>query len=187
MAQLCLAQQTEADDLLSSNSFALLTGMVLDQQIPLEKAFMGPLVIQQRLGKPLTPETIMATEIGKLREVFSEKPAIHRFPGANAERVHELARIIVEDFDGNAAKVWTTASSGDELLKRINSLPGFGERKAKIFLALLAKQLEIKPRGWQKACSPFGDKGTTMSVADIVDETSLLTVRQWKKEQKAKN
>ncbi len=185
MPELHLSQHDEADKLLSEDPFALLVGMVLDQQIPLEKAFMGPLILQQRLKKAYDARTIAKMNYATLEKAFVTVPALHRFPAANAKRVQALAQIIVDEYDGDAANVWGTAKSGAELLKRVNALPGFGIRKAQIFVALLGKQLGVRPKGWKQACTPFGDAKTTMSIADIYDETSLLRVREWKKATKA--
>jgi uncharacterized HhH-GPD family protein len=183
--KLSLAQDKDADALLSKSPLALLIGMVLDQQIPLEWAFMGPHPVQQRLGGPLDAAEIAAMDPDELAAVFSKPPALHRFPAANAKRVQELCRIIVEEYRGKADAIWKTADTGDELLRRIKALPGFGEQKARIFLALLGKQLGVQPPGWKKAAGDFGKAGTYMSVADITDPATLGRVRQYKQEKKA--
>ena len=183
--KLSLAQDKDADALLSKSPLALLIGMVLDQQIPLEWAFKGPHTLQQRLGQPLDAAEIVGMDPDELAAVFSKPPALHRFPAANAKRVQELCRIIVEEYRGKADAIWKTADTGDELLRRIKALPGFGEQKARIFLALLGKQLGVQPRGWQKAAGDFGKAGTYMSVADITDPATLGRVRQYKQEKKA--
>lgn len=175
----------EANELLSRVPFALLIGMVLDQQVPLEKAFSSPLELQARLGGSLTVEGIAEADPDELASLFAKPPALHRFPGANAKRVQALAQLLMQEYDGDAAAVWTTARSGDELVKRVRKLPGFGEQKAKIFVALLGKQMGVDPRGWRKAAEPYSKKGTTMSVADITDRESLLAVRAWKQAKKA--
>lgn len=175
----------EANTLLSSDPFALLVGMVLDQQVPLEKAFSSPLELKRRLGGPWGPAVVASCDEDRLVELFATPPALHRFPKANALRVQKLARIVIDDLDGDAARVWTDATSGKNLVERVESLPGFGARKARIFVALLGKQMNVRPHGWRKACAPFGDDGVTMSIADIVDDESLLEVRAWKKAQKA--
>jgi uncharacterized HhH-GPD family protein len=182
---LCLAQNAAADELLSEDPFALLIGMVLDQQVPLEKAFMGPYVLRERLGKPYTPADIAGMDTDELVTLFSTPPALHRFPGSMAQRVQALARALVEHYDGSAAGVWEDAGSGAELLRRIKKLPGFGEQKAMIFLALLGKQLGVRPEGWREAAGQFGAEGSRKSVADITDTGSLQEVRQFKKELKA--
>lgn len=175
----------EANEFLSTDALALLVGMVLDQQVPLEKAFNSPLELRKRLGGKWGAELIADYDEEKLITAFSTPPALHRFPKANALRVQQLARIVVDDLDGDAARVWTDAKDGKELLKRVQDLPGFGARKSRIFVALLGKQMRVRPDGWKEACSPFGDEGTTMSIADIVDDESLQEVRAWKKAQKA--
>ena len=180
-----IAQDAEADRLVSEDPLALLIAMVLDQQIPLERAFSSPRDLKQRLGGRLDPDEIAGMDPERLVSIFSERPALHRFPAANAKRVQELCRIIVEDYDGSAETVWTTAASGEELLSRVRALPGFGEQKARIFVALLGKQLGVRPKGWQEAAGKFGEKGSFLSVADITDGTSLGKVRAYKQQMKA--
>jgi uncharacterized HhH-GPD family protein len=184
VASLCLAQHPEADALLSRDPLALLIGMVLDQQIPLEHAFTGPLTITQRLGHQLDVKELADFDPESLATIFATPPAIHRFPASMAGRVQELCRIIVADYDGDAASVWTTAKNGAELRKRIEKLPGFGKHKAAIFVALLGKQYGVTPRGWREAAGDFGKKGSLLSVADITDQASLLKVRDYKKQMK---
>jgi uncharacterized HhH-GPD family protein len=185
VASLCLSQNPEADALLSSDPLALLIGMVLDQQIPLEHAFTGPLTLTQRLGHELDVKELADYEPEALAKIFAKPPAIHRFPASMAGRVQELCRIIVTDYDGDAASVWTTAKNGAELRKRIEKLPGFGKHKSAIFVALLGKQYGVTPRGWREAAGDFGVKGSLLSVADIKDQESLLKVREYKKQMKA--
>ena len=180
-----LSQDPEADRLLSDDPLALLIGMVLDQQIPLEWAFSGPLRLKQRLGGTLDAAEIADTDPEALVKVFAERPALHRFPGSNAKRVQDLCRAIVDDYGGKAANVWTKAADGDELFRRVKALPGFGDQKAHIFVALLGKQLGVRPPGWEKAAGVYGKPGTTMSAADITDPSSLARVRAWKAEKKA--
>jgi uncharacterized HhH-GPD family protein len=182
---LYLSGDPEADALLSEDPFALLIGMVLDQQVPLERAFSSPRDLRDRLGGQLDAGAIAAMDPAELAEVFSQRPALHRFPASNAGRVQQLCQIIVSDYDGDAARVWEGAGSGSELLRRVRALPGFGEQKAKIFVALLGKQLGVRPSGWQEVSKPFGDKGTHYSVADITSKESLLRVRAHKAEMKA--
>ena len=182
---LCLAQDSEADRLLSENPFALLVGMVLDQQIPLEVAFAGPKKIADRMGSFDAAE-IADYDPDKFAALCSERPAIHRFPGSMAKRIQALAQIIVDRYDGDAAAVWTAGGpDGKELLRRLKGLPGFGEQKAQIFLALLGKQYRVTSPGWQAAAGQFGKPGTYISVADIVDASSLGQVRSYKKQLKA--
>jgi uncharacterized HhH-GPD family protein len=183
--QLHLSQDPEADALLSKSPFALLVGMVLDQQVPLEWAFASPKELQRRLGGTLEPRQVAEMDPNTLTKAFTDKPALHRYPGSMATRVHELAKLIVERYDGRTEKIWTGTSSGAELLKRIKELPGFGDQKAKIFVALLGKQLQVRPPGWEAVSAPFSDGGSYRSVADIADEATLGKVRAFKQELKA--
>jgi uncharacterized HhH-GPD family protein len=183
MAKLQLSQHKEADKLLSDDPLALLIGMVLDQQVALEWAFVGPHTLKERLGH-LDARKIAEMDPEALVQVALEKPPIHRYPAAMARRVHELCRLIVDDYDGDAAKVWTGAADGAELFKRIKALPGFGDMKARIFVALLGKQLKVKPSGWQQAAGDYAAAGTYMSVADITDGASLDKVRAYKQAKK---
>jgi uncharacterized HhH-GPD family protein len=173
-----------ADELLTESPLALLIGMLLDQQVPMEWAFKGPHTLQERLGS-LDCAAIAAMSPDALRDVFAAKPALHRFPGSMATRTHALCQALVDDYDGDAAKVWTGAASGDELLARLRALPGFGEEKSKIFLALLGKRLGVAPPGWEQAAMPYSD-ATKRSVADIDSPEALAEVRAFKKAQKAK-
>ncbi|HVF74525.1 MAG TPA: HhH-GPD-type base excision DNA repair protein [Acidimicrobiales bacterium] len=182
---LALSGDPAADKLLSKDPLALLIGMVLDQQVPLEWAFAAPLRLKERLGGRLDAAEIAAIDPDRLVEVFSQTPALHRFPGANAKRVQELCRIVVDEYGGKAARVWKSAKSGDELFRNIKALPGFGEQKARIFIALLAKQLAVQPEGWQEAAGEFGKPGTHMSVADITGPETLAKVREYKQAKKA--
>jgi uncharacterized HhH-GPD family protein len=177
--------QTEANELLTRSPLALLIAMLLDQQVPLERAFSAPYDLVQRLGHEPTADELADFSPEELEAVFSQRPALHRFPKSMAARVQELARLIVDDYDGDPAAVWTTATSGAELLARVSALPGFGEQKAKIFVALLGKQLGVRPPGWQEAAGSFGHDGSFMSVADISDADSLARVRSYKQELKA--
>ena len=182
---LWLAQDADADQLLARDPFALLIGMILDQQIPLERAFSAPFRLRQRLGDKLSVELVADMDPDVLKTAFCKVPALHRFPAANAERVQKAANIIVEHYDGKAENIWLSAKTGDQLIKNIAALPGFGKTKAQIFAALLAKQFGVKPRGWQTATDPFGKRGVFMSVADIVDESSWQKTREYKKAIKA--
>lgn len=182
--KLCLAQEPEADHLLSENAFALLVGMLLDQQVPMETAFAGPKKIADRMGG-LDAGAIAAHDPDKFIELCSEKPAVHRFPRAMAKRIQTLAEIIVDRYDGDAAGVWTAGDpDGAEVLRRLKALPGFGEQKARIFLALLGKQYGVTPSGWRAAAGEYGKAGTHASVADVVDARSLEQVRTHKKQLK---
>ncbi|MGI8761904.1 MAG: HhH-GPD-type base excision DNA repair protein [Jatrophihabitantaceae bacterium] len=180
-----LASSPEANELLDRDPFALLIGMVLDQQIPLEKAFTSPQVLRERLGGTLDVHAIAEHDAQDLGEIFRVPPALHRFPVAMSKRVQELARMIVERYDADPAAVWTGATSGTQLRERIAALPGFGEQKARIFTALLGKQFGVRPRGWRQAAGDFGLDGARRSVADIVDATTLREVRAYKKQLKA--
>src|SRR5579872_425119 len=185
MAQLHLSGDADADKLLSEDPLALLIGMVLDQQVPLERAFSSPRDLKDRLGGDLDASEIADMDPDRLVAVFSERPALHRFPAANAKRVQDMCRILVDEYEGSASNVWSTASTGDELLKRVRALPGFGEQKARLFVALLAKQLGVRPKGWESAAGKFGEKGSFLSVADITDGASLGKVRAYKQQMKA--
>ena len=183
--KICLAQDPDADALLTDSPLALLIGMVLDQQIPLEWAFKGPLNLRQRLGRDLDATDIARRDPEEFAKAFATPPALHRFPGSMAGRVQEMCRVIVDEYDGDPAAIWTGVATGTELLKRIKALPGFGEQKAKIFLALLGKQMGIRPKGWREAAGEFGADGSRKSVADITNAKSLGQVREYKKTMKA--
>jgi uncharacterized HhH-GPD family protein len=185
--ELHLSQDPKADALLSKSPFALVVGMVLDQQVPLEWAFASPLELQRRLGKALDPKRISQMDPETLATAFSSTPALHRYPGSMSTRVQELSKLVVERYHGRTEEIWTGASSGDELLRRVKELPGFGEQKAKIFVALLGKQLGVRPEGWDTASAPFSEPGSFRSVADITDMESLNSVRAFKQALKAAN
>jgi uncharacterized HhH-GPD family protein len=175
----------EANELLNRDALALTLGMVLDQQIPLEKAFSSPYVLAQRLGHPPTAEELADFDPEALVTVFATPPALHRFPKAMASRVQEVCRVLVDSYDGDAAKLWRDAADGRELVRRIAALPGFGKQKSQIFTALLGKQYGVRPEGWREAAGGYGEDGAYRSVADIVDGESLARVRAYKKEMKA--
>ena len=177
-----LSQDPDADALLTRDPLALLTGMLLDQQIPMEKAFRGPKVLQERLGS-LDAATI--AEHPDLAAVFATVPAIHRFPGSMAGRVQELCRHLVAEYEGDAERVWSRVKTGAELLARLEALPGFGKQKAQIFLALLGKQCGVRPRGWREAAGAYGEDGSFRSVADVTSPETLLRVRAYKQTMKA--
>jgi uncharacterized HhH-GPD family protein len=182
---LAMPVEPEANELLSRSPLALLIGMVLDQQVPLERAFSAPLDLARRLGHEPTAAELADFDPVALAGIFSERPALHRYPKAMAARVQEVARVIVDSYDGEPDRLWTTATTGDELLKRVSALPGFGAQKAQIFVALLGKQLGVQPRGWREAAGRFGAEGSHLSVADISDADSLARVRTYKQELKA--
>jgi len=183
--KLQLVQDPAADALLDDNPFALLVGMLLDRQVPFETAFAGPKKIADRMGG-FDAGAIADYDPDKFAALCSERPAVHRFPGSMAKRIQAVAQIIVDRYDGDAAGLWMAGQpDGQELLRRLKGLPGFGEQKAKIFLALLGKQYGVTPTGWQAAAGEFGKPGTHLSVADIVDAQSLGKVRSHKKQMKA--
>lgn len=175
----------EANDLLNRDPLALLIGMVLDQQDKLEKAFAAPYVLSQRLGHVATAAELAGFDPDALVAIFATPPSLHRFPKAMAGRVQEVCRILLEQYDGDAARLWTGLATGDELVKRIAALPGFGRQKSQIFTALLGKQYGVQPAGWRAAAGAYGEAGSHRSVADIVDAASLAKVRDYKKEMKA--
>jgi uncharacterized HhH-GPD family protein len=180
-----LTTDSEANELLEREPLALLIGMLLDQQITIETAFAGPKKILDRIGA-LDAKTIAEYDPEKFAALCSTPPAIHRFPGSMAKRIQSLCQGLVEEYDGDAAAVWTAGDpTGTEVLKRLKALPGYGDVKAKIFLALLGKQRGLTAKGWQKAAGEFAKKGTHLSVADITDQASLLEVRAYKKQMKA--
>jgi len=174
-----------ANDLLNRDSLALLIGMVLDQQDKLEKAFGAPYVLAQRLGHEPTAQELADFDPDALIAIFATPPALHRFPKAMAARVQAVCRLLVDEYDGDAAKLWQGVATGAELLKRIAALPGFGKQKSQIFTALLGKQYGVQPDGWREAAGAYGEVGSHRSVADIVDADSLAKVREYKKEMKA--
>jgi len=174
-----------ADALLSDNNFALLLGMLLDQQVAMETAFAGPAKIQERIGT-LDPAALASWNADELVEVFRQSPAVHRYPGSMAGRVQSVAGAIVDEWGGDVTAIWTADDpDGAEILRRLKKLPGFGEQKAKIFLALLGKRLDICAAGWRESSAPYGEEGSYRSVADIVDEESLTRVRETKRTAKA--
>ncbi|MET9317987.1 HhH-GPD-type base excision DNA repair protein [Kribbella sp. NPDC003505] len=181
--KLCLAQQPDADEMLSRDPFALLVGMLLDQQIPMERAFAGPVAIAKRMIGPFDPATVAHYDPDAFVEVVAGPPAVHRFPTAMAARIQTLAKHLDDHYGGNASGLWSDVKSGDDLLARLSALPGFGAQKAKIFVALLGKQLKVRPRGWREASEPYGEDGAFKSVADVIDVASLVKVRQFKQEQ----
>ncbi len=185
MPTLQLAQDPAADSLLESNPFALLVGMLLDQQIPLEVAFAGPKKIADRMGG-VDAREIADYDPDKFAALCAERPAVHRFPGSMAKRIQALAQIVVDRYGGDAAGVWAAGEpDGAEVLARLKELPGFGDQKARIFLALLGKQYGVTPKGWRAAAGDYGKAGSHLSVADIVDAGSLEKVRSYKKQMKA--
>ncbi len=180
-----LVGEPEADRLLSAHPFALLVGMLLDQQIPMEVAFAGPRKLAERLGT-VDPATIALMDPDEFAAVCAAPPAVHRFPVSMGRRVHDLATVIMRDYQGDTAALWTEGDlDGAVVLKRLKALPGFGDQKARIFLALLGKQYGMDVPGWREAAGPYGAQESRMSIADVTDEASMVQVRTWKKEQKA--
>jgi uncharacterized HhH-GPD family protein len=185
MPNLQLVQDPAADALLESTPLALLIGMLLDQQIPMEVAFAGPKKLADRMDG-LDARRIAEYDPEKFAALCAETPAVHRFPGSMAKRIQELARIVVDEYGGDAAAVWTDGNpDGREVLLRLKRLPGFGDQKARIFLALLGKQYGLTATGWREAAGDYGKAGTHMSVADVRDAESLGKVRSYKKQMKA--
>ena len=180
-----LVGDPEADALLAEDPFALLIGMLLDQQVPMESAFAGPKKLVDRLGD-LKVDTVADADPDEFAALCSQTPAVHRFPGSMAKRIQGLAAFLVENYDGKPQEIWTRENpDGAEVLKRLKALPGYGDQKARIFLALLGKQMGVTPDGWRKAAGAYGDEDARRSIADVVDEKSLLEVREFKKAAKA--
>src|ERR687890_2256622 len=180
MTRLRIAQDEHADAVLSEDPFALLVGMLLDQQFPMERAFAGPAKILDRFGT-LAPDRIAAADPEEFAALCAVPPAVHRFPGSMAGRIQALAQAVVTTYGGDTSRLWEEAGSGRELLARLTALPGFGRQKAQIFVALLAKQLGVRPPGWQESAGAYAEEGSFRSVADVVDADSLERVRSFKK------
>ncbi|TQC47343.1 Fe-S cluster assembly protein HesB [Rhodococcus sp. WS4] len=180
-----LVGDPDADALLSSDPLALLIGMLLDQQVPMETAFAGPKKLDDRLGG-LEVHRIAEMDPEEFAAVCSQTPAVHRFPGSMATRIQSLCAFLVENYDGSVEALWTSGDpDGKEVLKRLKALPGYGDQKARIFLALLGKQIGVEPKGWREAAGDYGTEGSRRSIADVVDDTSLHEVREFKKAAKA--
>ncbi|MFI2784076.1 HhH-GPD-type base excision DNA repair protein [Streptomyces sp. ALB3] len=181
-----IAQDPDADELLGRSPLAALVGMLLDQQVPMEWAFTGPLTLARRMGSDdLDARKIAAHDPDAFTGLFTEKPALHRYPGSMAKRVRQLCQYLVTEYDGQAQAVWADAATGAELLERLKALPGFGTQKAQIFLALLGKQFGVRPAGWREAAGEYGEEGSHRSVADITGPDSLAEVRAFKQQAKA--
>jgi uncharacterized HhH-GPD family protein len=183
MTTLRIAQDPAADLVLDEHPFALLMGMMLDQQFPMERAFAGPAKVLERFGS-LDPAVVAAADPAEFAALCAVPPAVHRFPGSMAARIQQLAAIVVDEYDGRAERLWQEAGSGQDLLKRLQALPGFGKQKSQIFVALLGKQLDVRPEGWQSAAGDYAEEGAHRSVADVVDQASLDKVRAFKKDKK---
>ncbi|RFU87345.1 Fe-S cluster assembly protein HesB [Streptomyces triticagri] len=185
-ATIHLAQEPHADALLGRSPLAALTGMLLDQQVPMEWAFAGPYTIATRLGRDdLDAHEIAAYDPDAFANLLSEKPAVHRYPGSMAGRIQQLCQYLVDEYDGDPEAVWRDAGSGKELLARLKALPGYGDQKARIFLALLGKQYGVRPTGWREAAGAYGEKDSFRSAADITGPETLAKVRAHKQEAKA--
>jgi uncharacterized HhH-GPD family protein len=181
-----IAQDAAADELLGRDPLALLIGMLLDQQFPMERAFGSPRLLAERLGvDQLAAEQLAGMDVDELTTVFQGPPALHRYPGSMAGRTRELCRLLVERYDGRVENLWADVPDGATLLRRLAQLPGFGAQKAKIFVALLGKQYGVTPPGWREAAGDYGLEGSRRSVADVTGPGSLAEVRQFKQEQKA--
>jgi uncharacterized HhH-GPD family protein len=183
MGTLYITGNSDSDKLLNSNGTALLIGMLLDQQVPMEWAFNGAYTLKQRLGH-LNPRTIGEMEPDDFLALCLEKPAIHRFPKAMAQRIQGMCTIIGEKYKNKGENIWNDVATGEELFTRLRELPGFGEEKAQIFIALLGKRFDVQPAGWKKAAGVFSDSHPR-TVADITSPETLLKVRAWKKAEKA--
>ncbi|MGO1832747.1 HhH-GPD-type base excision DNA repair protein [Brevibacterium yomogidense] len=190
MTSVYLSTDPQADELLTHDRFALMVGMLLDQQVTMESAFAGPQKLSERLDE-FTPEAVAALDPDALLEAFKEKPAVHRYPGSMATRVQALAQTLVDDYDGVAENLWTaptkdgSAPTGKDILRRLKALPGFGDQKSKIFVALLGKQFGLTADGWREAAGDYGPDDAFRSIADVRDEDSLFRVRENKKAMKA--
>lgn len=174
----------EANDFLVSDPLALLIGMLLDQQVPMEWAFLGPWTLRERLGGTLDAGAIAAMSEDEVDRLFRDKPALHRYPGSMATRTHALCQFLVEHYDGDAARIWTPLPDGKELYRRLRELPGYGDEKTRIFMAILAKRLGLKAKGWEDAAKPFSDD-VPRSVADIDSAEGFARVREFKKAKRA--
>jgi len=178
-----LTGDADADRLLDENPLALLIGMLLDQQYPMEAAFAGPHKVHTRLGS-FDAETLATYEPEEFAAICSTPPAVHRYPGAMAKRIQAVCRLVVDEYDGDVTAIWSDGDAAT-VLKRLKALPGFGDQKARIFLALLGKQRGVQPDGWREAAGAYADEGARRSIADVIDEQTLQEVRAFKKEQKA--
>jgi len=179
-----LTADPKANELLASDPLALLVGMLLDQQVSMEKAFAGPQVIKERLGS-FDVRAIADADPEEFAAMCAKPPAVHRYAGVMARRTQALCRALIERYDGSAENVWTQGDpDGETVLRRMQELPGFGLQKARIFVALLGKQYGVQPPGWREAAGPYGEEGSRRSVADVTDEQSLLEVRAYKKQVK---
>jgi uncharacterized HhH-GPD family protein len=183
MTKIPITGNDDADRLLEENPLALLLGMLLDQQVPMEWAFFGPYLLTERMGGTLDARAIASMPEDDFLVIAKGPRAIHRFPGSMGKRVQAVCQVIVAEYDGDASRIWTEAKDGADLRKRLEALPGFGPEKSRIFIALLAKRMDVRPDGWQEASAPFGDD-VPRSVADIESAETLALVREWKQARK---
>ena len=190
-ADIYLTSDTMANDYLKEDPFALLLGMLLDQQIPMERAFSAPFTLDRRMKAhgfgALSPSSLFELTLDQVTQLFSEKPALHRFPKAMAQKAHQLATVVMELYSGKAEQIWTEAESGERLLQRLKAMNGFGTEKAKIFIALLGKRFNSAPEGWQEASEPFSLTGRARSVADASSPEALREIREFKRAVKTSN
>lgn len=183
-AAIPITGDTEADLLLQDEPLALLLGMLLDQQVPMEWAFKGPHTLRDRLGGRLDATRIASMDTEDFVTICAQTPAIHRFPASMGRRIHAVCEQLVEDYDGDAERIWAGVDDATELRRRLRALPGYGEEKTKIFIAILGKRLGIRPDGWETVAAPFSDD-EPRSVADVSSPETLQAVREWKKAMKA--
>jgi uncharacterized HhH-GPD family protein len=182
---LSITGDQDADRLLTEDPLALVIGMLLDQQVPMERAFTAPADLRDRLGGTLDAASIAAMDPDRLVEIFRTRPSLHRYPASMAGRVQELCRVVAETYGNDAAAIWSSAKNGEELFDAVHALPGFGDQKTRIFVALLGKQLDVRPPGWKKVSAPYSDAGSHRSVADIDSPAALAKVREQKRAMKA--
>jgi len=183
--QLHLTGDAEADALLSRDPLALLLGMLLDQQFPMERAFAGPMELSHRLGHDPTAAELAGYDPEALANLFAQPPVIHRYPRSMAGRVQDMCRLLLDHYDGDAAALWRDVDSGADLVRRVEELPGFGKQKARIFVALLGKRYGATPTGWREAAGPYGEEDSRRSIADVTGPDSLAEVRAYKRATKA--
>ncbi|MCJ7781934.1 MAG: Fe-S cluster assembly protein HesB [Acidimicrobiia bacterium] len=181
--RLAYTEDEEANDLLEKQPFALLVGIVLYQQIPIETAFLGPYRLRERLGGELDPSQIAGLDPESLEAVFKEKPAIHRFPGNMAKRVQAISQFVAVEYDGDTSAIWRDTIDANDLMERLTSMPGFGEYKARIYLAVLAQRFGIRPTGWETYLPDWPNISEIETSDDRVD--LKLRKKEWKAKQKS--
>jgi uncharacterized HhH-GPD family protein len=178
-AELPFTADPDANRRLASEPLALLIGMMLDQQFPMERAFLSPHLLAERLGGPLDAAAIASMDPADLAAAFAGPPALHRFPGSMAARCQDLCRHVVEGYGGDAARIWRDATDGRDLRRRLEALPGFGTAKARIFVGVVGKRLAEGPAGWEAEAADWP------SIADIDDFDKIAVLREQKKARKA--